>query len=70
VVCKRCASTTSSPSTATTSTSASLSSSTAPISSVLTGVRLSSERGNGQLLDGWNVEVCCCLGWWRGCVVE
>ena len=70
VVCKRCASTASSPSTTTTSTSASSSSSTSPDSGILTGVCLSSERGNVQLLDGWNVEVCCCLGWWRGCVVE
>ena len=70
VVCKRCASTVSSPSTSTTSTSASASSSKSPISGILTGVRLSSERGSVQLLDGWNMVVCCCLGWWPGCVVE
>ncbi len=63
VVCKRCASTASSPSTTTTSTSsASSSSSASPISGILTGVRLSNERGNVQQLYGWNMEVCCCLG--------
>ena len=76
VVCKRCARTASSPTATTTSTSASSSSPTSPISTVIpcsgivTGICLASERGNVQLLDWGNMEVCCCWGWWRGCVVE
>jgi hypothetical protein len=76
MVCKRCACTASSSITMTTSTSASSSSSASPISTIIpcagivTGSRLSSERGNVQLLDGGNMEVCCCLGWRHGCVVK
>jgi hypothetical protein len=76
MVCKRCACTATSSTTTTTSTSASSSSSASPISTIIpcagivTGSRLSSNRGNVQLLDGGNMEVCCCLGWWHGCVVE
>jgi hypothetical protein len=58
MVCKRCACSASSSTTTTTSTSTSSSSSASPISTIIpcagivTGSRLSSERGNVQLLDG------------------